>query len=386
MLFSAQDSIDSGTFLSEYWQKKPLLLRAALPDFTDPITPEELAGLACEDDVESRLVFKSAMGWEMKQGPFTERDFTFLNEKDWTLLVQSVDLWVEEVKPLLREAAFIPAWRLDDIMISFAADGGGVGPHFDYYDVFLIQGQGKRLWQIGDFCNSDTSLDTSSGLKILTDFEPIREFELETGDVLYIPAGLSHCGTATEAGLSYSIGFRAPDVAELLSAFSYLAAETLPADLRYRDPASEKEHRPGEIDSNALHQVKALMQHAFNDDSLVLESFGRLMTEPRIPELVEPPEQQMTPVTMAQALQKGFVLKANPVTRFACHHSEDLLTLFVNGECLTLGHPVEKLLALNTELQRAMGTELSLEPFQLHEKCLELLTFLYNRGYLTGAS
>lgn len=387
MLFDQNVSnVDVSTFLSEYWQKKPLLIRGAIPGFSDFLSPEELAGLACEDDVESRLVFNTSAGWNMKQGPFSDRDFTFLPENNWTLLVQSVDHWLPEVQILLQQVPFIPAWRLDDVMISYAVRHGGVGPHFDYYDVFLVQGQGSRQWQIGAACDSNTPLNTESGLKILEDFQAEQTVELECGDVLYIPAGTSHWGTAIDAGLCYSIGFRAPDLAELFSAFSDEVSISLPPDIRYQDPVLEPVQRPGDISAKAMQQVKSLLQRAIQDDDLLLRSFGSLMTEPRIAELIEQPEQRITPQQMVMLLQKGMTLARNPASRFACHHGQNKLVLFVNSECITLVQVSDKLIGLNDELQSAIGRPLALHPFQRHEICLKLLTHLYNRGYLVQVS
>lgn len=385
MLLDSHDSVDLAIFLSEYWQKKPLFIKNAFPNFIDFLSPEELAGLACEDEVESRLVFsnssRNSLGWEMKNGPFSEREFTFLPDSQWTLLVQSVDHWLSEVKSLMQEVAFIPAWRLDDVMVSYAAKGGGVGPHFDYYDVFLIQGQGSRIWQLGRTCNSSTPLDTSSGLKILEDFIPEQEIELNTGDALYIPAGMSHCGTAIEPGMSYSIGFRAPDVAEILSAYSQLASENLPQDLRYKDPVITPDDKPGNIGTSALLQIKALMQHALDNQDLLVQCFGRLMTEPRMPELIIPDEEPLRPEQLVVMLQKGLLLQLHPAARFACHHHGDTLTMFVNGDSLLFNTPLpDKLSALNDELQSATGRVLNLKPFQHNEACLKLLTLLYNQG------
>lgn len=386
MLLDNHDSVDVSAFLSGYWQKKPLLIKGALPAFSDYLSPQELAGLACEEEVESRLVFSRNGDWQLKTGPFSERDFTFLPETHWTLLVQSVDHWLPAVKALLQAVPFIPGWRLDDVMVSYAARNGGVGPHFDYYDVFLVQGAGRRRWQLGQDCTSATPLDTSSGLKILVDFEPSQEVELETGDVLYIPAGLAHWGTAIEAGLCYSIGFRAPDVAELLGAFSLLAAESLPQDLRYRDPALQVSQSPGEIDTAALQQAKALMQHALSDGALLLQSFGRLMTEPRMPDQITHPDRELGPEDMAVRLQKGMTLAHHPASRFACHHHNDTLYFFVNGECLVFAEANKWLLGLNDEIQRAIGRNLDVAKFQRNADCLRLLATLYNHGSLVRGS
>jgi len=382
---SLADSINVTTFLSDYWQKQPLLIRDALPGFTDFLSPEELAGLACEDMVETRIVFSRGDQWDMKPGPFTERDFKFLPETDWTLLVQSVDHWLPEVQSLLQQVPFIPAWRLDDVMISYAARDGGVGPHFDYYDVFLIQGEGSRQWQLGQRCDSTTALNTDSGMKILETFVAEESVELHTGDILYIPAGVAHWGTAIAPGLCYSIGFRAPDLAELLAAFSDEAARSLGADIRYRDPALSEHSPAGAIDADALKQVRALLHHVLDDDALLLRSFGNLMTDPRLPELLAIPETQINPAQMAVMLQKGARFARNPAARFACHHrhdkDQDSLYFFVNGECLDIP-ATDKLLAMNEELQAAFGRPLNLSAWQRHESCLQLLAALYNRGCL----
>ncbi len=377
-----QLGIDLATFLAEYWQKKPLLVKAALPGFTDFLSPEELAGLACEDGVESRLVFNDAIAWTMKSGPFSEKDFTFLPDNNWTLLVQSVDHWLPEVKTLLGEVPFIPAWRLDDVMVSYAARHGGVGPHFDYYDVFLVQGEGSRQWQLGAACDSTTPLNIESGLKILQNFTPEQTVELTAGDVLYIPAGIAHWGTAIEAGLCYSIGFRAPDLAELLTAYSIEASLAQNPDMRFRDPSLPATQRAGEISSDALQQVRALLQHALADEQLLLKSFGNLMTEPRLPELLEEPKTPITPRQLAVLLQKGMNLARHPASRLACHHQGVRLVLFVNGETLILFPLNDKLLGLNEELQSALGRPLDLKGFQRNESCLNLLAQLFNQGAL----
>src|SRR5690606_1072476 len=186
----------------------------------DPLSPEELAGLACESFVESRLVSRSNDDWRMRNGPFRERDFLKLPERDWTLLVQAVDQWLPEVRKLLRHVDFLPSWRVDDVMISYATPGGGVGPHFDYYDVFLVQGLGSRVWKLGQWCTAADELRSESGLKLLRHFETRAEYTLHPGDVLYVPPGLAHWGTSIDNSLCYSLGFRAPSVAELLMDYS----------------------------------------------------------------------------------------------------------------------------------------------------------------------
>ena len=198
--------LSADAFLQRYWQQKPLLIRHALANYRSPISGDELAGLALESEVESRLVESQGGDWTLKHGPFTEEDFLGLPEEDWTLLVQGVDLWVPEVQALLSQFAFLPPWRLDDVMVSFACPGGSVGPHFDQYDVFLLQVEGQRRWQIGAACSSETPMRDDSPLRILKEFEAEEEWVLEPGDMLYLPPGVAHWGVAETECLTFSIG------------------------------------------------------------------------------------------------------------------------------------------------------------------------------------
>lgn len=191
--------LTAAEFLRDYWQRKPLLVRQAIPDFESPLSADELAGLSLEESVESRIVLEHGKTpWEMRRGPFQEEDYQHLPEQDWTLLVQAVDQFVPEVAQLLEQFRFLPSWRIDDVMISYAAPGGGVGPHFDNYDVFLLQGHGRRRWKVGQMCSSDSPLREHADLRILADFEQSDEWVLEPGDMLYLPPRLAHYGIAED--------------------------------------------------------------------------------------------------------------------------------------------------------------------------------------------
>ena len=185
-------------FLRDYWQRKPLLIRQAIPDFQNPLEPDELAGLSLEEEIESRLIIGQDRTWELRRGPLPEDTFAGLPERDWTLLVQSVDQFVPEVDEVLEPFRFLPSWRVDDVMISYAAPGGGVGPHYDHYDVFLLQGHGRRRWRIGQPCTADSPLIDGLELKILADFQQTDEWVLEPGDMLYLPPGIAHYGIAED--------------------------------------------------------------------------------------------------------------------------------------------------------------------------------------------
>ncbi|XLX42509.1 JmjC domain-containing protein [Ectopseudomonas mendocina] len=318
-------------FLRDYWQKKPLLVRQAIPDFESPISPDELAGLALEEEVESRLVIEHGeRPWELQRGPFNEDTFQDLPERDWTLLVQAVDQFVPEVAELLEDFKFLPKWRIDDLMISFAAPGGGVGPHFDNYDVFLLQAHGHRRWQIGQMCDSDSPLLPHADLKILAEFEPTDEWVLEPGDMLYLPPRLAHNGIAEDDCMTYSVGFRAPSAAEVLTHFTDFLGQFLPDEERYSDADIQPSEDPNQIQRDALERLKALLNEHMSDERLLMTWFGQFMTEPKYPELVAGIE--IEEEDFLGALEDGAILIRNPSARMAWSEVGEDLVLFASGQ------------------------------------------------------
>jgi 50S ribosomal protein L16 3-hydroxylase len=285
ILFPILGDISAEHFLADYWQKKPLLVRGAISDFEPPIAGDELAGLALESEVESRLIVGS--DWHMTEGPLTEAQFAGLPEKQWTLLVQAVDLWIPEVSTLLDRFRFLPPWRIDDIMVSYAADGGGVGPHFDYYDVFLLQGSGRRKWQIGQTCDHNNALVDHPNLKILAEFSVTDEWILEPGDMLYIPPRVAHWGTAIGACTTFSIGFRAPSATEMLDdlATDLLSRGSEPTFLT--DPPLTPQMANDNIDPAYIKQIRALLLETLNDETMLTEWFAQYMTQPKYPMLLD---------------------------------------------------------------------------------------------------
>jgi 50S ribosomal protein L16 3-hydroxylase len=269
-------------FLSEHWQRQPLLVRNALPNHRSPVSPDELAGLALDAEVESRLVLQcgDAGPWELRHGPFQDSDFLALPERDWTLLVQAVDLWVPQVKDLLRRFNFLPPWRFDDIMVSYAVPGGSVGPHFDQYDVFLLQVEGERRWEIAELLDGEAELLPQTDLRILQHFEASQQWTLGPGDMLYLPPRVSHWGVALTECLTYSIGFRSPTVSELLGD---LAVEVLAQDheLHYSDPPLNSTMASEKIAPEFVKQAKDLLLRALDDDELLADWFARFMTAPK---------------------------------------------------------------------------------------------------------
>ncbi|HCL52787.1 cupin domain-containing protein [Pseudomonas fulva] len=337
--------ITAREFMRDYWQKKPLLVRQAFPDFISPIDPDELAGLALEEEVESRIVLEhGAHPWEMRRGPFNEDTFAELPEKDWTLLVQAVDQFVPEVAELLENFRFLPSWRIDDVMISFATPGGSVGPHFDNYDVFLLQGQGQRNWKIGQMCDSDSALLEHSDLRILADFEQSDEWTLEPGDMLYLPPRLAHYGVAVDDCLTYSVGFRAPSAAEVLTHFTDFLGQFLPDEERYSDADAQPVSDPHQIQHDALDRLKALLDKHMGDKDLLLTWFGQFMTEPRYPEQIV--GEELSEQELLNALQQGAILIRNPSARMAWSEFDSDLLLFASGRSCPLPGKLRDLLKL----------------------------------------
>lgn len=314
---------DREYFLQHYWQKKPLLIRAADAHFKDPIDPETLAGLACESFIESRLVLSDVehMRWTLRNGPFTEKDFARLPSSNWSLLVQSVDQWHDDVRGMLRAFDFIPNWRIDDIMVSLAADQGSVGPHFDYYDVFLIQGAGKKHWRLGGTADSSSPLQSGTELRLLQDFTTEQEWIVEPGDILYLPPNIAHYGVAIGTSLTYSVGFRTPSVAEFIDDLSNELMQSLQEDQRYIDTAPCHSNRAGEIQPRTADELYELISTHLLDKAMLLRCFGNYMTRPKWPELIPTCPLPENKAHLQHILQAGMSLYRNPASRFAFTHS-----------------------------------------------------------------
>lgn len=271
-------------FMQRHWQKKPLLVRQAIPGFVPPLTRTQLFDLAQSDNVESRLVVQGAgpQGWKMKRGPFARRALPALGRPGWTLLVQGVDLHDDAVHQLMQQFRFVPDARLDDLMISYATDQGGVGPHFDSYDVFLLQAQGRRRWRIGR--QKDLTLQEDVPLKILAHFEPEQEFVLEPGDMLYLPPRYAHDGIAEGECQTYSIGFRSPArgelARELIQRLAEEAEDAAGAAL-YRDPRQDAVPSPGAIPEAMAGFAREAVQAALQDPHAMSRVLGEYLTEPK---------------------------------------------------------------------------------------------------------
>jgi 50S ribosomal protein L16 3-hydroxylase len=329
-------SFDSDAFLRDFWQKRPALIRDPWAAWVNPLGPDELAGLACEPGVEARLITHVAdENLSAEHGPFAEARFARLGKTPWTLLVQAVDHHVPEVAALLAAFRFVPNWRIEDVMISIASDGAGVGPHFDQYDVFLIQGLGRRRWQVGAQCDEETPLLPHDDLRLLAAFEPTEEWVLEPGDILYVPPGAAHNGVALgDDCMTLSIGFRAPSRSELLAGWcDELLAGSDDSD-RYTDPELVAQANPGEISAEALTQLHAMVTEKLGDKAAFARWFGEHSSARKYPEIDWSPEVPFGTEELHAALADGAMLLRNPASRFSFVRGEaGQVLLFVDGEC-----------------------------------------------------
>ncbi len=368
---------DRAEFLEKYWQKEPVIIRQLIPEFTDLISPEELAGCACEELVESRVITEfTPDDYQLQNGPFTEKDFTGLPEENWTLLVQAMDQWFEEIANLREQFNFVPSWRVDDVMISFASNNAGVGPHFDNYDVFLLQGMGRRRWRVGQRCDDATALRDSSQVKLLQDFIQSAEYELEAGDALYIPPRVAHWGTSLGDSLCYSIGFRAPSYGEMLEGFSDFLIRSSKSEDRFEDPSPHIPADVNEIDSHSLDLSFQAIKSQLEQPLLFKQWFGCHVTQAKYPELIEPLDEESLEVLEA-ALEDASSVSHHPSSRFAYMSvDEQQLLLFVDGNAALFDQSLSGMLKRLCKSTAISGDELDefLNIPTIRELLLKLLT------------
>jgi 50S ribosomal protein L16 3-hydroxylase len=369
---------DTELFLREYWQRKPLLIRNPWANWENPLDPDDLAGLACESDVEARLITQAGERWAVEHGPLAEERFGELGPEPWTLLVQAVDHYVEDVAALMAPFRFIPNWRIDDVMVSYATDGGGVGPHFDQYDVFLIQGAGRRRWRIGGLCDDATPLLPHDDLRLLAEFDAQEEWVLEPGDILYLPPRIAHDGVAVgDDCMTYSIGFRAPSRRDLIEDWAVHVSEGLAEDDRYADPGLPAQANPGEITPEAIARLHALATEALADREAFARWFGQSSSTPKYPEADWRPEEQLEAEEVRELLGDGAPLSRNPASRFSfIRKGGDALLLFVDGACVACNGRAARMAEQICAQDSLMLTPDAIED----ESVLELITALANQG------
>lgn len=366
--------ISPQVFMKRYWQKKPLLVRQAVPGFKPLLDRAQLFELAANEDAQTRMVIQepgSKPGWRFKHGPFQRRALPPLKQPGWTILVQGVDLHHDRVHALMNQFRFVPDARLDDLMISFATDGGGVGPHYDSYDVFLLQALGQRRWRIGR--QKDLSLQPDVPLKILANFEPEVEYVLEPGDLLYLPPRYAHDGVAVGECMTYSIGFRIPNRAELARELLQRLAEEAEEEVGlslYRDPDQPALDQPAEIPARMLEFAQDALQDALQDSRALARGLGEYMTEPK-PNVWF--EARLVPPKEGKVLHtRGIRLDRRTRMMFDAHH------IFINGESFSAS-------GRDATLMRALANDRMLsgrEVAKLSAQAFELLTSWCAAGWL----
>lgn len=377
-------AFDVESFLAEDWQQRPRLLRNALDAALFPLTPEELAGLACEPEIESRLIRGSyASGFEICHGPFDDDAFNALPEQDWTLLVQAVDHLLPEVAAILEHFRFIPNWRIDDVMVSYAPPGGSAGPHYDHYDVFLIQGRGSRRWQVGERISADFPVQPHADLRLIDGFTASSEWTLQPGDILYLPAGFAHWGISdSDDCMTYSVGFRAPSTAELLSEFCDRAIAELTDFERYRDLDLNAQANPGEIAADVIERVRDMILQPLNDSEKLARWFGQHMTQPKYDcdYTATEDQEEISADEFLHELRQQPALLRDAASRFAYTTYSDRHYLFVDGVQYTLEaaqQPFIEQLCANTQWPIA-----TVEDWLQHPRQCEVVLALFSRGSL----
>ncbi len=314
-------------FMRQFWHKQPLAVKGALPDFAPLFGRGELLALALHDDVESRLVVRDGRRWSLAHGPFRKRDFAALPAVNWTLLVQGVNLHDARAEALLRRFSFVPFARLDDLMVSYAAPGGGVGPHFDSYDVFLLQGAGRRRWRYGE--QNDLSLVPGVPLKILAHFAPTHEAVFGPGDLLYLPPQVAHDGVAVEACTTYSVGFRAPSTQELATAFLDYLRDHVALEGRYADPDLRPTRTPARIDLRMQRRIIGMLKEIRWDSAFASRFLGCWLSEPKPGVTFDPPATSPAPAAFRRrAARAGVELDRRSQLLY------DDRALYINGEAV----------------------------------------------------
>lgn len=312
-------------FLARHWQKKPLFIPRALPGFGDLLTPRDLMELAQRDDMQSRLVIERNGQWSVRQGPLRKADFKGLKGERWSLLVQGIDQVLPQGKQLLQQFSFIPHARLDDLMVSFAPNGGGVGPHFDSYDVFLLQGLGHKRWQVSR--QEDQTLVPGAPLRILKKFRKEEEWVVEAGDLLYLPPKYAHYGVSLDDCLTYSIGFRAPSAQELIGQFLIYLEENVAATGMYEDPDLALQTHPAALSGQMVGRVQEMLSQIKWSRDDVATFLGRYLTEPKPHVFFDPPINPVSRKRFAGLVQRQGV-RLSLKTQMLFHAG----LVFINGE------------------------------------------------------
>ncbi len=341
--------ITAEQFLAEYWQKKPLLVRNALPEIASLLEPNDVMELALEENISARLIKqkdKDPNQWAVKSSPLIKGDFQKM-PKLWTLLVQAVDHYSFDLAEMWKKFSFIPQWRRDDIMVSYAQKGGSVGKHFDFYDVFLVQGYGHRRWQLGQMCDADTDYVVGQPLKLLPEIEVNFDEILAPGDLLYVPPGLAHYGVAEDDCLTYSFGFRMPNVTEMMDRISDKFSDNQLLKNPLTDVLRNQQNAIGQITQHELDYLKEKLLAQLQNSTVLDDAIMSLMSEPKYPDNV-PEAEEVGTGDLEEALEQGYLLMLEPASRLLYTYEDGELLFWANGEGVGISEqfaPVLKQLA-----------------------------------------
>ena len=370
--------ITAEQFLTEYWQKKPLLVRNALPEIKNLLEPTDVMELALDENINARLIKqkdKDPNHWSVKSSPLMKADFQKM-PKLWTLLIQAVDHYSFDLAELWKKFPFIPQWRRDDIMVSYAPKGGSVGKHFDFYDVFLVQGHGHRRWQLGQMCDADSEIVAGQPLKLLPEIQIHFDEILAPGDLLYVPPGLAHYGVAEDDCLTYSFGFRMPNVAEMMDRVS----DKFAVDQLLKNPLTdilrEKMTSVGQISQSELEYLKTKLLAQLQNPNVLEDALMSLMSESKYPENI-PEAEAIGSGDLEQALDQGYSLMLEPASRLLYTEVESKLLFWANGEGICISDDFAPLLK-----QLADGNLILLDEKLARPEMLEDIVNLLNESIL----
>ncbi len=370
------NQMSQNEFLTKYWQKKPVVIKQGFKNFIDPISPDELAGLAMEETVESRLVYKKGEEWQAEFGPFEQ--YEHLGESDWSLVIQALDNFSEEAAEIIEPFRFIPHWRLDDLMASFATAGGGVGPHVDNYDVFICQGSGKRHWRVGDN-SKQTEVIAHEALLHVEPFEAIIDVELAAGDILYIPPGFPHEGIALEPSMSFSVGFRANSTVSLLSALAdHLIDNELGTEL-LEDADRQAITHSGEITNNDYNSIKSQLNNILENEQVFKRFVGTFLTNAKHELDLMPSEEPFARDEVSELLTIHGIKRLGGLRAFYFEDTINDGVCYINGEQKSFScdiAPVVKLLC-----DQCIVTPDELAPWCDNEQFLTLMIELLDQGF-----
>ncbi|OTG91516.1 cupin domain-containing protein [Acinetobacter sp. ANC 3813] len=370
--------ITAEQFLAEYWQKKPLLVRNALPEIADMLEPNDVMELALDENITARLIKQKDRDpnqWSVKSSPLLKADFQKM-PKLWTLLVQAVDHYSFDLAELWKKFPFIPQWRRDDIMVSYAPQGGSVGKHFDFYDVFLVQGYGHRRWQLGQMCDADTDFVAGQPLKLLPEIDVNFDEVLAPGDLLYVPPGLSHYGVAEDECLTFSFGFRMPNVTDMMDRVCDKFSQNELLKNPLLDIIRDHQSSIGQITQNELEYLKAKIFEQLQNSTIIEDAIVSLMSEPKYPENI-PEAEEIGTGDLEEALEQGYSLILEPASRLLYTDQENELLFWANGESICISEQFAPHLK-----NIADGQAVALDESLFDQDILEDIAMLMNESVL----